>query len=250
MNTKGNDKRRTRWFAPSVALLVMATLALAFSMAVTAAGGKSPAKSTGRSLTDQELQNVVDQTHAQNVRFLEQFEARGGDARTLQVIKISSWRTLPLSLGAAAAQAQVIVHGNVAAVHFIANPSGGMPQMTALVNVGQVGKGSLASPSIVVRQAGGPVSQPNGRGALVRLDGEELILPGDEVVLLLTRLDVPLPEYRAVYGAGIQFIRNGKMSGETAERYGLVSQNFADLWKALTDPQLAAVAFPLRGSAD
>ena len=48
----------------------------------------------------------------------------------------------------------------------------------------------------------------------------ELMLPGDEVVLLLTPIAAHAPEYRAVYGAGVQFIRNGRSSGESAKRYG------------------------------
>jgi len=122
--------------------------------------------------------------------------------------------------------------------------------MTATVSVRDVGKGSIAGPRTVVRQSGGPVARPGGRGALVRLEGEELILPGDEVVLLLTRSQATTPEYRAIFGAGVQFVRNGRFSGESAKRYGVDGQNFADMWRSVVDPQLAVGAFPLRSSGD
>jgi len=125
-----------------------------------------------------------------------------------------------------------------------------VPEMTATVSVRDVGKGSIAGPRTVVRQSGGPVARPGGRGALVRLEGEELILPGDEVVLLLTRSQATTPEYRAIYGAGVQFVRNGRFSGESAKRYGVDGQSFADMWRSVVDPQLAVGAFPLRSSGD
>jgi hypothetical protein len=249
VTTKQKARLRTRWFVSSAALVIIPTLTIAFSTIATGAQGKSPANPWAR-LTPQEKQRVVDETHAQNVKFLNDFQTRGGDAHNLPAIKISAWRTPPKSIGAAAAQAEFIMHGRVLSVHFVANPSGGIPQMTAFVQIVDVGKGSIAGTSIVLRQVGGPVSQPGGRGGLVRLDGEELALPGDEVVLFLNRSNAPLPEFVAVYGAGIQFVKNGRMFGETAQRYGVVSRNFAELWKTLTDPRLEGGAFPLQGSAD
>jgi hypothetical protein len=82
---------------------------------------------------------------------------------------------------------------------------------------------------------------------MVRLEDEELILPGDEVVLLLVRSQSATPEYRAIYGAGVQFVRNGRFSGESARRYGVDGQDFAGMWTSMIDPQLATGAFPLRG---
>lgn len=196
-------------------------------------------------LSDEQKQAVVDQTHAQNVKYLQDFEARHGDPRSLPVIKIETYQPPPASLGAAVAQATVIVHGTVRTVHFIASPEGGSPQMTATVSVHDVGKGSVAGSTILVKQSGGPVAK-GGQGALVRLEDEELILPGDEVVLLLTRSHATTPEYRAIYGAGVQFVRNGKFSGESAKRYGVDGQSFAAVWKSVTDPELGAGAFPLQ----
>jgi hypothetical protein len=76
------------------------------------------------------------------------------------------------------------------------------------------------------------------------------MLPGDKVVLLLTPIAGHTPEYRAVYGAGVQFVRNGRFSGESAKRYGVDGQSFADMWRSVVDPQLAVGAFPLRRSGD
>ena len=166
------------------------------------------------------------------------------------MIKVSTWSPGSPSLGSAAIQASVIVHGFVQTVHFVGNPSGGMPQMTASIGVRDVGKGSVAGTTIVVRQSGGPVARPGNRGALVRLEDEELILPGDEVVLLLTRSQGPTPEYQPVYGAGVQFVRSGKFSGESAKRYGVDGESFEGMWRSVTYPQIPVGAFPLRSSGN
>ncbi len=104
----------------------------------------------------------LEQTHAQNVKYLQDFEARHGDPRSLPVITVSPWQPPALSLGDAAARATAIVHGNVQAVHFFVNPAGNVPEMTATVSVRDVGKESIAGSSIVVRQSGGPVARPGG----------------------------------------------------------------------------------------
>ena len=236
--------------AAGIAVALVATVAVVVSVDAAGAGlaSKHPFN-PWTAMTDQQKQAVVDQTHSQNVKYLQDFEARRGDPRTLPVITISTWQGPLPSLGDAAAQATAIVHGNVLAVHFVADPGGDLPQMTATVSVRDVGKGLIGGSVMVVRQIGGPVAQAGGRGALVRLEGEELILPGDEVVLLLTRSLATTLEYRAINWAGVQFIRNGRFSGKSAKRYGVDGQSFADMWRSMIDPQFAVGAFPLRSSA-
>jgi hypothetical protein len=165
------------------------------------------------------------------------------------VITISAYQAPPKSMGVATAKAQVVMDGMVESVQFTADATGNMPQMTAVVSVRKLGKGSLPGTSVVVSQLGGPVAQPDGKGALVRLDGEELIFPGDEVLLLLDHSGTAVPQYRTVYGAGVLFLRNGKTVGEAATRYGLDGQEFGTVWKTLTDPNLAPAALPRRDNS-
>jgi hypothetical protein len=227
--------------------MTVMTVVLGVSI-VMAQSGKHPANPWA-GMTAAQKQATVDQTHAQNVKYLQDFEARHGDPGSLPVIKIASYQGSPATLGAAAAQASVIVRGVVQEVHFSADPQGNIPQMTATVHVQAVGKGSVATPTIVVKQIGGPVAQPGGRGALVRLDEEELILSGDEVVLFVNREQSDGNEYRAVLGAGIFFVRIAQLAGEAAARYGLEGQHLPIAWAALTDPQIPTTAFPLREGA-
>ncbi len=70
---------------------------------------------------------------------------------------------------------------------------------------------------VTVTQLGGPVAHGQG-GALAELDADELILPGDQVVLLLTQ-PVAGGSLRTVQGGGVYFVRNGAMAGESSEFY-------------------------------
>jgi hypothetical protein len=200
-------------------------------------------------LTDQQKQAVVDQAHQRNVQYLNDFEARHGDPRSLSVIKISTYQPGSMTVGVAVAQADAIVRGHVDAVRFTADPNGGMPQMTATVRVEMVGKGSV-NPSIVVRQLGGPVAQAGNTGALVQLEHEQLILPGDEVLLLLTHSQANAGEYRPVYGAGVMFVLSERLSGDAAKRYGLDQRSFAKTWANVIDPNLPSRAFPLQTTSN
>jgi hypothetical protein len=239
---QGQSRLRRRRVLVSLALA--ACIALALSMAAAAASGKVPFNPWA-GLSDQQKQAEVDKTHAENARYLRDFQARHGDVRSLPVIKISTWAPPSKSVGAAAAQAGAIVHGYVETVHFTANPTGGMPQMDATVRITDVGKGSVSS-TIVVRQSGGPVARPGGNGALVELEYEHLILPGDEVVLLLSPTRGSNSEYRLIYGPGALLVESGHFAGEAAKRYGLDQRSFAASWKSLINPSLEPNAFPLQ----
>jgi hypothetical protein len=218
-------------------------LVFGLSIAFASAQGKVPSNPWA-GLTDQQKQDQVDAVHAANVRYLQSFEASHRDARTLPVIRLDTWQAPPRSMGAAVTQASLIMHGQVKSVHFIADPTGNLPQMTATVAVADVGKGS-AHTTITVRQIGGPVAQPGGKGALVELADEPLMLPGDEVVLLLKEASDGV-EYRAVYGAGVQFIKNGKLAGEQSAKYGIKGSDYGTVWKALTDPLPPISLYPFQ----
>jgi hypothetical protein len=249
-NTRRDGRRGAPSVCASAAVLVVGTLIAAFAIEAAAT---QPAKQPGdpwAGLSDQQKQALVDETHAKNVKFLEDFQAKHGDPRSLRVITLSGFQGPPASMGAAAAKAEIIMNGKVESVHFTADPTGNLPHMSAVVRVSKIGKGSLSSSSVVVSQLGGPVAQLDGKGALVRLDGEELVLPGDDVLLLLNASGPVLPQYRTVYGAGVLFLRNGRALGEAAKRYGLDGQASETVWRTLTDPALAPAAFPLRNSSD
>ncbi len=120
--------------------------------------------------------------------------------------------------------------------------------MNSVLGPIEFGKGSATTP-IVVTQSGGPVAQPGGKGALVELEDEDLMLPGDEVLVLLVHAESG-SGYAPVYGAGVQRVSAGKMSGHSAELYGVDGFNFATVWTAIVDPNVSATAFPLRAQTD
>lgn len=240
------DMNARTGIAAITAVATVVTVALAFSSVTAAAGTKSHPPNPWAGLSDAQKNAIVEQTHAQNMKYLQDFEARHGDPRSLPVIRIDTYQGPPASFGSAAAHATVVMQGVVREVHFAADPNGGIPGMTASVNVTSVGRGALAGSTIFVRQLGGPVARPNGRGALMRLDGEELILPGDQVVLLLTQPQPHVNLYRPVYGAGVYFLRNGVLAGEAATRYGLAGQRLAATWRIMSSNQLSNTDLPLQ----
>lgn len=153
-------------------------------------------------LTDAQKQKVVDATHERNAAFLRDFVRRHGDPRTLPVIKVQSEGMGPATLRQAVAEAQVIVRGKVVNTSFAVNPSGGMPLATASVATLQLVHGDVPA-TFQVRQLGGPVAQYAG-GALLELDVDALLLPGDDVILLLRR--GPDGTLRTLPGDGVLFV--------------------------------------------
>jgi len=93
----------------------------------------------------------------------------------------------------------------------------------------------------------GHVAQPGGKRALVELEFVALLLPSDEVVLLLAPVQgMNLAQYRPTYGPGVLVVKNGQFSGESARRYGLDQRSFAAVWKTLADGGLAPGHFHCR----
>ncbi|HCF99717.1 MAG TPA: hypothetical protein DEV93_04145 [Chloroflexi bacterium] len=181
-------------------------------------------------LNTSEQQAEVNAAHAANNQFLHEFEAQHRDPHSLPTVWIESWATAPVTLNLAAQNADLIVHGRVGNVAFAPNPSGGMPLSTAVVRVIGVVKGQPPQ-SVTVDQMGGPVAQkPNG--ALVQFDKAPLLLPGDEVVLLLRRGATGEPLHE-VYGAGAYFVHSGAITGENAERYGVSGQSLTQFLHTL-----------------
>jgi hypothetical protein len=181
-------------------------------------------------LNTSEQQAEVNAAHAANNQFLHEFEAQHRDPHSLPTVWIESWATAPATLNSAAQDADLIVHGKVENVTFAPNPSGGMPRSTAVIRVIGSVKGQPLR-LITVDQMGGPVAQtPNG--GLVQFDKAPLILPGDEVVLLLRQGAAGEPLHE-VYGAGAYLVHSGAISGENAERYGVAGQSLTQLLNTL-----------------
>jgi hypothetical protein len=194
------------------------TLGGGATAAVSAAGPHKPQPSPGARLADQQRVAIVAQAHARNARYLQDFAAQRRDPHSLPVIKIPSFAPLPLTMDQALSQATLVVHATVRAVTFQANPSGGLPLATATVDVLQTARGR-AAPTITMLQLGGPVAEGSG-GALAQLDTDPLLLPGDDVLLLLHPSPATPGLYRTVLGAGVNKITNGTVRAQEGNPFG------------------------------
>lgn len=201
--------------------VVAAALAATLALAQDTGPVKTPRHDPMAGLSPAQREAIVASAHARNDEFLRNFVAQRRDPRSLPVGWLDGYAAPPASLTAAATDADLIVHGRVQNVTFERNPSGGMPISTAEVGVLDTVKGRAAQ-RISVGQLGGPVAKGDG-GVLVQFRGSQLILPGDEVVLLLKQVAAGEP-YRAVFGAGTYFVRNGVIAGENAEHFGVSGQ--------------------------
>jgi hypothetical protein len=162
-------------------------------------------------LSDAQKQAQVDQTHARNAAFLRDFVSRHGDPRTLPVIRVPDDQVAPATLREAVDEAQIVVRGTVTDTSFALNPQGGLPLATASVTTIQVVKGHVPS-DFQVRQLGGPVAQGAG-GALAELDDDPLLLPGDDVILLLRT--GPDGTLRTLPGDGILYVVDDVVRAES-----------------------------------
>ena len=219
-------KLRFRGYSLFVAVLTLgvATAGLATSGVLAQAIGQSgkAAPNPEAGLTDSQREAIHAAAHARNAAYLANFVAQHRDPHSLPVVWVDDWAAPPPTLQAAARAAQVIVLGQVLGVDFAENPSGGLPIATTRVQVARAIKGQ--APSVVsVTQLGGPVAQAQG-GALAELSSDELVLPGDQVVLLLTRPSAGGP-LRTVTGGGVYFIRGGVIAGESGEFYKVTGQS-------------------------
>jgi len=167
-------------------------------------------------LSDSQREAIHSAAHAHNDAYLRNFVAQRQDPHALPVVWVESWATPPVTLKAAAQSAQMIVQGKVLSVDFSSNPSGGLPIATARVQVTKTVKGQATS-IVAVTQLGGPVAHGQG-GALAELDVDELILSGDQVVLLLTQPSAG-GNMRTMQGGGVYFVRNGAIAGESSDFY-------------------------------
>lgn len=199
------------------AAVATAALATTLALAGNATVDKPPPYNPFAGKTDAEVEATITATHARDDQFVRDFVAQHRDPRSLPVSWVTSYAPYPPSVDAAARAATLIVHGIVQTITFDPNPSGGLPYATSQIQVVGVVKGQ-ASPVISVFQLGGPVAPGDG-GRLAQLAMDPLVLPGDEVVLLLAKGSAG-QLWRPVYGAGVYVVRNGIIEGEAAEHYG------------------------------
>lgn len=116
------DMNARTGIAAITAVATVVTVALAFSSVTAAAGTKSHPPNLWAGLSHAQKNAIVEQTHAQNMKYLQDFEARHGDPRSLPVIRIDTYQGPPASFGSAAADATVVMQGVVREVHFAADP--------------------------------------------------------------------------------------------------------------------------------
>lgn len=199
---------------------------VAFGLVLVAAsllGGNSVLGSSGNKvpnnpeagLSDSQRQALHNAAHARNSQFLREFVSGGRDPHSLPAIRVETYAAPPLTLASALSAADTIVQGRVRTVTFVDNPSGGMPIATATVDVTRNIKGSTSA-VITVQQLGGPVAHGSS-GALAEFDTDQLLLPGDEAILMLKAVGEvfhPLP------GAGVNLIENGQVEAEASNPFG------------------------------
>lgn len=181
----------------------------------SAQGGKQPPNPEA-GMTDSQREALHAAAHARNDAYLHAFMSAHQDPHGLPIVWVPDWAAPPATLQAAVQAAHVIVQGTVLSVGFAVNPSGGLPMATARIQVTRSVKGQ--PPSVVtVVQEGGPVAHGKG-GALAELESDQLVLSGDQVVLMLTQPATGSP-FRTVPGAGVYLVENGTIAGESSETY-------------------------------
>lgn len=165
--------------------VAVVVLAMAIASPVAVALGvlaKLPTMFPDLGLSDAERQARVDVAHERGRRYLLDFVASGQDPRSLPRIYYATFAATPSTIDEVVSQAALVVRGTVIETTF-AFSDDGLPTATSRVAVTVVIDGA-STKEVVVEQRGGPVPQELG-GALAALESDPIILPGDEVILLL-----------------------------------------------------------------
>lgn len=202
---------------------IVATAALAL-FAVSTATAQPTAAPTQKppippGIPPQQADQAAAAARARELAYLQEFNVQGRDPRSLPRRNIDAVGDLPTSLQAAARRADLIIRGSVAKTTYAPDPGGGLPIATSSVTVSTTLKqAGPTADTVLVVQAGGPVPVIGG-GALAQLDIDELVLPGDEVFLLLVKRE-DLGAYKTIPGAGVFFVRAGAVSAEEHNLFG------------------------------
>jgi len=165
--------------------------------------------------------------------WLNEFVAEGRDPRELPlaIIEVDSWGP-PMTLPRAQREAQFVIQGRVLSTSYFSDARAlGNPYSIATVEVDRVVKGKIRASTIEVLQGGGPVSNPQG-GSLSQFPGDPLLLPGDNVILLLipawSDRERALGRYQTVYEAGIYLVTDAGVFANTTALAGVVSGRSPD----------------------
>jgi hypothetical protein len=194
-----------RPIALSVVVIAIGLL-IAASIAVAIGPVSSPVEFPDAGLTEAERMAKVEAARERERQYVLDFEAGGADPRSLPRAYSETFAGWPSTLAEVAARADAAARGKVTQTHFGMSEDG-LHTATSTIELSKVLKGDLGA-SVTVEQRGGPVPQPDGAGALWALSSDPLVLPGDELVILL-RLD-EAGTYRTLPG-GTYRVANNKL---------------------------------------
>lgn len=195
----------------AAAVVAFSAIAAAASFAV---GQVLPPKVPPTLPPSAEYERIGQQIAAKNAAFLNQFVASGASARSLPRKNVSSYDRGPATLSTASKAAAAILVGRVTATSFSPNGAG-LPIADSTVTVDRMVAGNVPS-TIHVFQLGGPMQSDTGP-VLAQLEVDEVLLPGDNVVLFLTI--GPDGTNRVVPGAGTYRVAGGRVSASRANPF-------------------------------
>lgn len=129
-----------------------------------------------------QYERVGEQIAAKNAAFLSQFAASGASARSLPRKNFNAYDPGPATLSDASKKAVAIIVGRVTATSFSPNGAG-LPIADSTIAIDRSVIGNMPA-TIHVFQAGGPMHSDTGP-VLAQLEVDEVLLPGDNLVLFL-----------------------------------------------------------------
>ncbi len=197
-----------RRFRAGALAAVLVGLGLLVAVATSASAGPLAKGAVGdpeASLSDAQREALHSAGHERNADVLREFNASHQDPQGLPRVVIAAWSAGPQTL--ADAPTDLAAVGVVLNTTFADGPNGGLPRATSTVRIERTIRGSFvpaAGDRVTVQQTGGPVASPTG-AALTVLDADELLLPGDHVLVLLN-WDPTAKSYRTVLGVGVNDI--------------------------------------------
>lgn len=195
-----------------IAVVAFSAVAAAATIAV---GQVLPPKVPPTLPPSAEYERIGQEIAAKNAAFLNQFIASGANVRSLPRKNFHSYDRGPATLISATRAASAIVVGRVTTTSF--SPDGaGLPVADSAVSVERMVVGNVPS-TIHVFQVGGPMQSDTGP-ILAQLEVDEVLLPGDHVVLFLTI--GPDGTNRLVQGSGMYRVVVGRVTAIRANLFG------------------------------
>jgi hypothetical protein len=185
-------------------------------------GAPIPKPTPGPGLSIAEAKAILDAAHSADVQYLKDFVASGRDPRSLPRIEIAASGLIPQTLAEAVGAAQLVARASVIRTTFVSGANGPLATSTLrLVEVLKAPASQSVGMEIQVLQNGGPVPQPMPMGGgLVQLPTDELVLAGDDVIILANFRPDLGGVFQPLWGAGILFNKNGRIVPEESNRFG------------------------------